>query len=93
VVGYFSSLSNRPIPLRYGRGDERIEIHGHSVVAREREHSAPDDPAHGAWAWRRPSTLMAAPHMASGALVELLQGWAPEPHAGTSTSCTRPTGT
>lgn len=46
VVGYFSSLSNRPVPLRYGRGEDRIEIHGHTVVG-VNEHRAPERDAHG----------------------------------------------
>ena len=33
VVSYFSSRTGRYIPPRYERGDERIEINGHAVIA------------------------------------------------------------
>jgi LysR family transcriptional regulator for bpeEF and oprC len=80
VLSYFSSLSNRPFPLRYARGDERIEINGHSVVA-VNESTAHLTTLLTGLGVGQTFAFMAAPHMASGALVELLQGWAPEPHA------------
>jgi LysR family transcriptional regulator for bpeEF and oprC len=79
VVGYFSSLSNRPIPLRYGRGEERIEIHGHTVVG-VNESTAHLSAMLTGMGLAQTFDLMAAPHLASGALVEVLHDWAPEPY-------------
>ena len=79
VVGYFSSLSNRPFPLRYERGEERIEIHGHTVVG-VNESTAHLSAALTGLGVAQTFGVMAAPYLASGALVEILQGWAPEPY-------------
>jgi LysR family transcriptional regulator for bpeEF and oprC len=76
VVGYFSSLSNRPIPLRYAHGDERIEIHGHTVVG-VNESTAHLTAVLTGMGVAQTFDVMAAPYLASGALVEVLQGWAP----------------
>lgn len=79
VVGYFSSLSNRPVPLRYGRGEDRIEIHGHTVVG-VNESTAHLSAMLTGMGLAQTFELMAAPYLASGALVEVLQGFAPEPY-------------
>lgn len=79
VVSYFSSLSGRPIPLRYGRGEERIEIHGHTVVG-VNESTAHMSAVLTGMGVAQTFDLMAEPYLASGALVEILQGWAPEPY-------------
>ena len=79
VVGYFSSLSNRPIPLRYGRGEERIEIHGHTVVG-VNESTAHLSAMLTGMGVAQTFDVMAAPYLASGALVEVLKDWAPEPY-------------
>ncbi|MBJ2155087.1 LysR family transcriptional regulator [Variovorax sp. IB41] len=76
VVGYFSSLSNRPIPLRYAHGDERIEIHGHTVVG-VNESTAHLTAVLTGIGVAQTFDVMAAPYLASGALVEVLQAWAP----------------
>lgn len=79
VVGYFSSLSNRPIPLRYGRDDERVEIHGHTVVG-VNESTAHLTAVLTGMGVAQVFDVMVASHLESGALVEVLQGWAPPPY-------------
>lgn len=79
VVGYFSSMSNRPIPLRYGRGDERMEIHGHTVVG-VNESTAHLSAVLTGMGVAQTFDVMAAPYLSSGALVEVLKDWAPEPY-------------
>ncbi|QSI30294.1 LysR family transcriptional regulator [Variovorax sp. RKNM96] len=76
VVGYFSSLSNRPIPLRYAHGEERIEIHGRTVVG-VNESTAHLTAVLTGMGVAQTFDVMAAPYLASGALVEVLQAWAP----------------
>jgi LysR family transcriptional regulator for bpeEF and oprC len=76
VVGYFSSLSNRPIPLRYAHGEERIEIHGRTVVG-VNESTAHLTAVLTGMGVAQTFDVMAQPHLASGALVEVLQAWAP----------------
>ncbi|SFQ61666.1 DNA-binding transcriptional regulator, LysR family [Variovorax sp. OK605] len=79
VVGYFSSLSNRPIPLRYGRDDERVEIHGHTVVG-VNESTAHLTAVLTGMGVAQVFDVMVASHLESGALVEVLQGWTPPPY-------------
>jgi DNA-binding transcriptional LysR family regulator len=79
VVGYFSSMSNRPIPLRYGRADERMEIHGHTVVG-VNESTAHLSAVLTGMGVAQTFDVMAAPYLSSGALVEVLKDWAPEPY-------------
>ncbi|CAA2110241.1 LysR family transcriptional regulator [Variovorax paradoxus] len=79
VVGYFSSMSNRPIPLRYGCGDERMEIHGHTVVG-VNESTAHLSAVLTGMGVAQTFDVMAAPYLSSGALVEVLKDWAPEPY-------------
>ncbi|NYE62776.1 DNA-binding transcriptional LysR family regulator [Duganella sp. 1224] len=33
IVGYFSSLTGKVFPLRFTRGEQSVEIHGHAAVA------------------------------------------------------------
>ena len=78
VVSYFSARTGRYVPPRYERGDERIEINGHVVMA------ANESTAHltallTGLGVAQTFAFMARPYVESGALVELLADWEPPP--------------
>ncbi|MBT2326372.1 hypothetical protein J7E62_29040 [Variovorax paradoxus] len=76
VVSYFSSRTGRYIPPRYERGDERIEINGHAVIA-VNESTAHLTALLTGLGVAQTFAFMAQPHVESGALVELLADWEP----------------
>jgi DNA-binding transcriptional LysR family regulator len=78
VVSYFSSRTGRYIPPRYERGDERIEINGHAVIA-VNESTAHLSALLAGLGMAQTFAFMAQPHVESGALVELLADWEPPP--------------
>lgn len=80
VVSYFSSRTGRYVPPRYERGDERIEINGHAVIA-VNESTAHLTALLTGLGVAQTFAFMAQPHVESGALVELLADWEPPPMA------------
>lgn len=78
VVSYFSSHTGRYFPPRYERGDERIEINGHAVIA-VNESTAHLTALLTGLGVAQTYAFMAQPHVESGALVELLADWEPPP--------------
>ncbi|MEJ8827086.1 LysR family transcriptional regulator [Variovorax humicola] len=78
VVSYFSSRTGRYLPPRYERGDERIEINGHAVIA-VNESTAHLTALLAGLGVAQTFAFMAQPHIESGALVELLADWEPPP--------------
>jgi LysR family transcriptional regulator, regulator for bpeEF and oprC len=80
VVSYFSSRTGRYVPPRYERGDERIEINGHAVIA-VNESTAHLTALLTGLGVAQTFAFMAQPHVECGALVELLAGWEPPPLA------------
>lgn len=78
VVSYFSSRTGRYIPPHYERGDERIEINGHAVIA-VNESTAHLTALLSGLGVAQTFAFMAHPHVESGALVELLADWEPPP--------------
>ncbi|MDM0082817.1 LysR family transcriptional regulator [Variovorax sp. J31P179] len=78
VVSYFSSRTGRYIPPHYERGDERIEINGHAVIA-VNESTAHLTALLTGLGVAQTFAFMAKPHVESGALVELLADWEPPP--------------
>ncbi|MDM0111853.1 LysR family transcriptional regulator [Variovorax sp. J22R133] len=78
VVSYFSSRTGRYVPPRYERGDERIEINGHAVIA-VNESTAHLTALLTGLGVAQTYAFMAQPYVDSGALVELLADWEPPP--------------
>ncbi|MDM0048354.1 LysR family transcriptional regulator [Variovorax sp. J22R115] len=79
VVSYFSSLTGRPFPLRYVRGEETFEINGHTAVA-VNESTAHVTTILSGLGMAQTFAFMAKPYLDSGELVEVLPGWEPPPH-------------
>lgn len=74
LAGYFSSLTGKAFPLIFERGDERIEIHGHTGVA-VNESTAHLTALLNGLGISQTFRVMAARHLASGALKVVLTAW------------------
>jgi DNA-binding transcriptional LysR family regulator len=74
IAGYFSSLTSRPFPLRFERGDESIEIGGQTSVA-VNESTAHLTALLCGIGLGQTFRFMAAPHLKSGALQAVLPDW------------------
>jgi len=79
VISYFSSRTGRYFPLRYERGEERIEINGHALMA-VNESTAHLTAVLTGLGVAQTLAVMAQPHVERGTLVEILAGWEPAPH-------------
>ncbi len=79
VVGYFSSRTGRHFPPVYAQGEERVEINGRAIVA-VNESTAHLSAVLTGLGVAQTFGFMAQPYLESGALVEVLAGWAPPPH-------------
>ncbi|MFP5076415.1 LysR family transcriptional regulator [Rhizobium sp. YIM 134829] len=79
IIGYFSASSGRRFPLRFLKGEERFEREAGPGL------SVNESTAHLASVLAglgiaQTFGFLARPHIASGRLVELLPGWAPDNH-------------
>lgn len=74
VVGYFSSLTGKAFPLHFHRGEERLVVHGQTVVA-VNESTAHLTALLTGMGVGQTFGFMAAPHLATGALKAVLRGW------------------
>jgi DNA-binding transcriptional LysR family regulator len=80
LVGYFSAASGRTIPLRYARGDERIEIVPRSGIAVNESTAHLNSLLSGLGVGQTYGFMM-RPHAEAGALMELLADWKPKSFA------------
>lgn len=77
VVRYLSHRTGRPYPLTFRNGKEELEINGHYTVA-VNDSTANLTAGLAGLGLVRTATFMAAPHLASGALVPVLLDWCSE---------------
>jgi LysR family transcriptional regulator for bpeEF and oprC len=74
AIHFFSSRTGRPFPHMYEKGGEKIELAGRYQLA-VNESNAHTAAVLAGLGVTQCTTFVAAPHLASGALVEVLQGW------------------
>ncbi|MFT3718195.1 LysR family transcriptional regulator [Pseudorhodoferax sp.] len=74
LVGFFSSRTGRQYAHHFERDGEVVEIHGHYQVA-VNESNAASDAARAGLGIAGLTRLDVAPHLASGALVQVLPDW------------------
>ncbi len=74
VVGYFSSLTGKPFPLHFQRGDEQLVIDGQTSVA-VNESTAHLNTLLTGVGLGQTFRFMARPHLASGRLQAVLPDW------------------
>ncbi|MES2187338.1 MAG: LysR family transcriptional regulator [Pseudomonadota bacterium] len=74
AIHFFSSRTGRPFPHLYEKGGEKIELAGRYQLA-VNESNAHTAAVLAGLGVTQCTTFVAAPHLASGALVEVLQGW------------------
>lgn len=79
ILSYFSSLSGRPFPLYFTRGEEQLQIQGRSAVA-VNESTAHLTALLTGLGISQTFSFMARPHLRSGALVPLLKDWTRSRH-------------
>jgi LysR family transcriptional regulator for bpeEF and oprC len=85
VLSYFSSLTGRPFPLVFERGHERqkkerVEVPGQRHAVAVSESTAHLTALLHGLGIGQTFAFMAAPHIASGALVPVLAGWQRDRH-------------
>jgi LysR family transcriptional regulator, regulator for bpeEF and oprC len=78
MVGYFSSSNARPFPLIASRGDEQLEIDGHTIVAVNDGNAYLAAGLAGLGVIAAPH-FMVEPHLAAGTLVAVLPDWSMPP--------------
>jgi DNA-binding transcriptional LysR family regulator len=78
VVGYFSALSGRTMPLRFVRDEETIELLPSSAVA-VNESNAHTATVLAGLGLVQTLDFMARPYLARGELISVLDDWQPEP--------------
>ncbi len=81
VVSYFSASSGKRFPLRFLRGDERIEYLPTSNGISVNESTAHLNALIAGLGIGQCFSSMAKPHIERGALVELFSTWKPENHS------------
>jgi LysR family transcriptional regulator, regulator for bpeEF and oprC len=74
IVGYFSSLTGKPFPLDFHRGDESLAVEGQTVVA-VNESTAHLSALLTGMGIGQTFRFMAAPHLARGKLRTVLDDW------------------
>lgn len=74
VVGYFSSLTGKAFPLEFNRGGQSLVIQGQAVVA-VNESTAHINALLAGMGIGQTFRFMAAPHLATGRLRSVLEGW------------------
>jgi DNA-binding transcriptional LysR family regulator len=74
VVGYFKARSGRGLPLLFTRGEERLEVSGHTIVCVNDGNAYMAAALAGLGIAQAP-TFMVEPYLASGALKPVLTGW------------------
>jgi LysR family transcriptional regulator for bpeEF and oprC len=79
LLHYFSSLTGRPYPLYFHRGDEALEIRGPAAVA-VNESTAHLNALLAGLGIGQTFTFMAQPYLERGALVPLLTEWKRKRH-------------
>ncbi len=79
VLGYFSSLSGKPFPLHFQCGEERLVVQAPTGVA-VNESTAHLTALLAGLGVGQTFRFMAAPHLASGALMAVLEDWTRERH-------------
>ena len=79
VLSYFSSLTGRPFPLVFHRGEEVLEIAARAMVAVNESTAHLTGLLAGLGA-SQTFRFVAAPHIESGSLVALLEDWTRPPH-------------
>lgn len=79
LINYFSARSGRVLPMHFSRGDDHFELDGPAVLSvnESNAHLAAILAGLGVGQTFR---FLAAPHIASGALVPILQDWQHAPH-------------
>ncbi|WP_295849834.1 LysR family transcriptional regulator [uncultured Xylophilus sp.] len=74
TVNYFSSRTGRPFPHVFQCGDEQVELSGRYQLA-VNESNAHTAAVLSGLGVTQSTTFIAAPHLASGALVQILPDW------------------
>ncbi|RKI74749.1 LysR family transcriptional regulator [Corallococcus sp. AB049A] len=78
VVSYFSSLSGKELPFVFMREGERLEVQGRSLLTLNETNAYLAAGLAGLGVMFAPRFVL-EPHVASGELVRVLDGWRPEP--------------
>ena len=77
VVSYFSSLSGKELPIVFTRDGERLEVQGRSLLTLNETNAYLAAGLAGLGVMFAPRFVL-EPYLASGELVQVLEGWHPE---------------